>query len=280
MAFKDLTGMRFGRLTVQRRAENNKWGQAQWICLCDCGNEAKVDAGNLTKGKTQSCGCLWKEKAGRKPAADLSGQRFGKLVAIERVNQKGERPKWLCKCDCGNEKVVSSCGLLNGRTKSCGCLTSEKNIERSTTHGCTKSRLYRVWIGMKSRCENDKRECYKNYGGRGISVCEGWKDFSVFREWALSTGYDETAAHGVCTLDRIDVNGDYCPENCRWVTMKTQCRNKRGNRFIEFNGDRKTVAEWSEITGMEYNTLLRRINAGWDAERALTTPPQCEEGAT
>ena len=272
MAFKDLTGMRFGRLTVQRRTENNKWGQAQWICLCDCGNETKVDAGSLTKGNTQSCGCLRKERARRNTAADLAGRRFGRLTAIERVNEKGERPKWLCRCDCGAEMVASSCDLLRGSVKSCGGLAREKTIERSETHGGSKTRLYQVWINMIRRCENKGRYAYKNYGARGISVCKEWKNFSTFREWALSTGYDETAAHGVCTLDRVDVNGDYCPENCRWVTMKAQCRNKRGNRIVEFNGVKKTVAEWSEITGIEYNTLLRRINAGWDVGRALVPP--------
>lgn len=271
MAFKDLTGMRFGRLVVQKRAENNKWGQAQWICLCDCGNETKVDAGNLVKGKTQSCGCLQKESARRNSAADLTGRRFGRLIVVKRVNQKGERPKWLCKCDCGQEKIISSCSLLRGSSNSCGCLAKEKNVSRSTTHSGSNSRLYHVWIDIVRRCENPGRGAYKNYGGRGISICAEWKDFSVFREWAMSTGYDENAEHGICTIDRIDVNGDYAPDNCRWVTMKIQCRNKRGSHIVEYNGEKKTVAEWSEITGINYNTLLRRINSGWDVERALTT---------
>lgn len=264
--------MRVGRLVVQKRAENNKRGQARWICLCDCGNETGVDSGNLVKSVTQSCGCLRKETARRNSAAELAGQRFGKLVAIERVNKKGERPRWLCKCDCGNTKIVPSGALLRGSSNSCGCLVKEKNISRSTTHNGSNSRLYQVWVNMTRRCENQSSDAYKNYGGRGISICEEWKDFSKFREWAISTGYDETAKHGVCTIDRIDVNGDYAPENCRWATAKTQCRNKRGNRFLELNGERKTVAEWSEITGIKYNTLLRRINAGWSVERALKTP--------
>lgn len=162
---------------------------------------------------------------------DLTGQRFGRLFVIEREgsdNQK--RVTWRCRCACGRETVVASSYLLSGNTKSCGCLRNEVLIKCSTKHGKRHTRLYDVWRNMKGRCYNPKNRKYDRYGGRGITICDEWKnDFQTFYEWAMANGYDENALFGECTLDRIDNQKGYSPDNCRWVGIKTQ-NNNRGVR--------------------------------------------------
>ena len=202
---------------------------------------------------------------------DLSGQRFGRLVVLERTGSKNNRPLWLCKCDCGNEKIVSTSGLKSGDTKSCGCLKQEKTIENNknkTTHGKSKTKLYNVWFDIKRRCYNPKRENYKDYGGRGIKVCDEWKNnFEKFYNWANENGYKEGLS-----IDRIDVNGDYEPKNCRWVDNYAQANNKTNNFLITYNGETHTATEWSNIVGIRADTILHRIKKhGWSIEKALTT---------
>lgn len=166
-------------------------------------------------------------------AIDLTGQKFGKLKVIRR-NGMNERRKalWLCKCDCGNEITAEGCLLRNGHIKSCGCL----RIQIITKHGYANhsrvDRLYRVWKQIKCRCKNPKVKEYKYYGGRGIKLCEEWNDYEVFRKWALSHGYDKDAEWGKCTIDRIDSNKNYEPDNCRWVDMKVQQNNKNKRGYL------------------------------------------------
>lgn len=225
---------------------------------------------------------------------DLSGQRFGKLVVIGRVpgyklpnGKSGVR--WKCVCDCGKETYSDSWSLTHGEKTTCGCnahdllsasmkRTHEKHPEiainfkkMATTHGESKTRLYRIWSGMKSRCVNPSCAGYENYGGRGITVCASWKnDFLSFKAWALSHGYDENAPRGQCTLDRVDVNGDYCPENCQWVPMKKQMQNKRNTHYITRNGETHSIAEWSQILGVPTNTLYSRAGwLGWPEDQVL-----------
>lgn len=162
---------------------------------------------------------------------DLIGRRFGRLTVISQQGSKkigkAWRRMWLCKCDCGKETTVPTINLTSGNTKSCGCLRPQSCSKNSKVHGGYGERLYYVWRSMKGRCNNQNDKRYDRYGGRGISVCEQWnKSYASFRDWALNNGYDEAAEYGKCTLDRIDNSGNYCPENCRWVDMAVQSRNR------------------------------------------------------
>jgi len=166
---------------------------------------------------------------------DLTGQRFGRLTVISECHEQQRRyVRWICQCDCGNTtQPIPGCHLRSGNTKSCGCLHNDELRERMTVHGKKRTRLYGVWNTMKNRCFNAQRKDYRYYGGRGITVCNDWKDnFQAFYDWAMANGYDPSAKQWECTLDRIDVNGDYTPENCRWVSMKEQSANKRAGHEV------------------------------------------------
>lgn len=166
---------------------------------------------------------------------DLTGQRFDRLVAVKRIGYKkrksGGYSIWECKCDCGKTTQVPLSALKTGNTRSCGCFQEENHQKLAAlhrTHGYSKTRLYVVWKQMKKRCNNPNNNVYKHYGAHGIKVCAEWENsFPAFREWMLEHGYDETAKRGKCTIDRIDPNGDYCPENCRVVDMVVQRHNRR-----------------------------------------------------
>lgn len=198
---------------------------------------------------------------------DITGQRFGKVVVIKYIGQS----KWLCKCDCGNQKIIDGRRLRKGDTKSCGCLSLEQakiNFQNNYyTHNLSKTHLYGIWKGIKNRCKNAKNPKYKIYGLRGISICDEWKnDFKLFYDWAINNGYKENLS-----IDRIDVNGNYEPNNCRWVTQKEQQRNRRNNHLISYNGETHCISEWAEIYKLKPLTLLARIKRGWSIEKALNT---------
>ena len=154
---------------------------------------------------------------------DLTGQRFGRLTVLERAGSKRSGATWLCICDCGETKIVESHNLVSGNTKSCGCYMRQRQSESNKTHGRSGTRLHRIWKAMHTRCYNEKFFAFKHYGGRGIRICDEWlQDFPAFERWAVSHGYRDDL-----TIDRIDANGNYCPDNCRWVTMAEQNQNKR-----------------------------------------------------
>lgn len=194
-----------------------------------------------------------------KPYQDLSGQKFGRLTVVEWCGNS----RWLCRCECGGEARCLTNNLKKGNSRSCGCAIREAHFK----HGMTNAPMYKVWIAMRRRCENPDHADYHNYGGRGISVCERWQDFSNFLAdmGSRPRGFD---------IDRRDNNGPYSPGNCRWVTRQRNLNNRRGNNRVEFRGVTKTVAEWAADVGMHEETLRRRILNGWSAERALTTPVQ------
>lgn len=199
----------------------------------------------------------------------MIGRKFGRLTVIESGGEHyfpggKHSDTWICKCDCGIIKTIFGYHLRSGRSKSCGC--SKKEGTRRT-HGKSHTKIYNIWHGMRERCNNKKHKNYKHYGGRGIKVCDEWNNsLDKFCEWAMANGYQEGL-----TIDRIDVNGNYEPSNCRWATMKEQNRNRRNNRYLTYNGKRKTMAEWSEITGLKDSTIQYRLDKiGWPVEKALT----------
>lgn len=194
---------------------------------------------------------------------DLTGQRFGRWLVLKRTsNDKRGEATWLCRCDCGEKKIVRGGTLRDGDSK--GCYSCYNRYAKSK-HGQTGTPLYQTWQAMIQRCEYPNRKGYKNYGGRGIKVYPGWrKDFIIFRTWALSHGYRH-----YLTIDRIDNGGDYSPDNCRFVTMAIQNRNSRNNRLVRIGNETKLLVEWAEQTGINYNTLWRRLNVGWPEDRLL-----------
>ena len=187
---------------------------------------------------------------------DVIGKKFNKLTVVKYIGVKNHNRQYLCMCDCGKQKIVRYSHLKNGSIKSCGCLLNNK---KSITHGLWhfNPRLYKIWQMMIDRCKNKKSKSYKYYGNRGINVCEKWHDAKKFMEWAIKNGYKDDL-----TIERIDVNGNYCPENCKFITKQEQTRNKRTNTIIEINGEKKCMAEWSEKMNIDYRTLLKRIKNG------------------
>ncbi len=200
---------------------------------------------------------------------DLTGKTFGRLTVIKRAeNGKGGHTRWLCQCECGNKTISQAPDLKSGHTQSCGCLSKEKAAKTLTKHGKYGTRIYNIWWSMKARCNNPKNISYSRYGGRGIKVCDDWDtSFEKFEKWSLESGYDDSLS-----IDRIDNDGDYCPENCRWASRKEQSNNTRRNRYVEYNGELRTIAELSEEYGINYATLEKRLALGWSVETAVTTP--------
>lgn len=210
---------------------------------------------------------------------DLVGQRFGRLVVLEKEKRNIPKTKrtcvwWRCECDCGSIVIVPTTRLVTGVTKSCGCYKADASAKRLTTHGHGHGeRLYGVWSTMKQRCYYVGSPSYANYGAKGITVCDEWlHNYDSFRSWALSNGYDETAIRGKFTVDRIDQSKGYSPDNCRLVDMQVQNSNKRSNVYLTLNGETATLAEMARRHNISDSTLRGRLNSGWSVEDALTKP--------
>lgn len=222
---------------------------------------------------------------------DLTGKRFGRLTVLrEDVGHRQKSGKlvrrWICQCSCGNIVSVGQRNLTRKeyRTISCGCYAREDRKERlkciATTHGHRKDRLYSVWCGMRNRCANESVPEYHVYGGRGIEVCSEWKnDYAAFRTWALDNGYDPTAKRGQCTIDRIDNDGNYCPENCKISTMKEQAQNKQNTRRYLWNDEYYTLSEIMAQSGTHLTRicLYKRLNRGMSVADALSIPLQSNQ---
>jgi len=194
---------------------------------------------------------------------DLTGKKFGRLTVVNYFGNKGKtKYYWNCVCDCGRKSIVQRGHLKNGKIKSCGCF----HIDKITKHNKSRTKLYHVFQCMKDRCFNKKSLLYKYYGERGITICNKWlKNYELFQQWAYDNGYKSGLS-----IDRINNNGNYEPSNCRWANAKTQNNNLRSNRFITLNGKTKTLTQWAEIIGIKAMTLTKRIENGWDIEKALT----------
>lgn len=202
---------------------------------------------------------------------DLTGKRFGRLVAIEKNGHKGRKILWHCKCDCGKEIDVMGVNLTTGHTLSCGCYKKERtSVIRGKHFGCN-TRLYNIWLGMKERCFQKNSETYKDYGERGITVCDEWlgeSGFKNFYDWAMNNGYSDELS-----IDRINVDGNYEPNNCRWATIKEQANNKTNSFNITYKGETKTLAQWAEKLDLPYKTLYARIHSyHWDVIEAFERP--------
>ena len=197
---------------------------------------------------------------------NLVGETFGRLTVLEKQPESKIKLKWICQCDCGKRTIVLGGGLKSGNTRSCGCLKMEGGRDGKITHGQSDSPTYKSWSDMKSRCNNPRKLDYPDYGGRGIQVCDRWMNsFSLF---LADMGFRPNGT----TLDRIDVNGHYQPDNCRWATQKQQQRNKRNTRNVLFRGRSRSLAEWAEGLHLPYDVLRYRLNAGWTPEEAFTKP--------
>ena len=197
---------------------------------------------------------------------DLTGKKFNRLTALQFAFIEKGKTYWNCICDCGKEKIVRADFLKYGRTKSCSCLNHEpKNIK--IVHGMSNTKLYGIWSGMKSRCKNPNDNKYRYYGSRGISVCDEWENFEPFLEWSIDNGYTKGLS-----IDRIDVNGNYEPSNCRWTTMKEQQNNKRNNVLLTYEGETRSIAQWANELGVRFGLLYGRLKKyDWNLELVISS---------
>ena len=250
----NMVGRAFGKLTVLSRSYNERRGEARWLCVCACGSQTVTAGHKLRSGHTRSCGCL------RPTLGDLTGQKFGQLTAIVRAENSRAHHRYECLCECGNTATVMAQDLSRGHTQSCGCLARFN----SQTHGGRYMPEYKVWSGMLTRCRNSNQNSFRHYGGRGVTVCERWLDFSNF---ISDMGHRPSAQH---QLDRINNDGDYEPSNCKWSTPIEQANNKRSNRRVTVRGvDFKSATEAARLYGVPPKRAQLRLRRGWTPEQTF-----------
>lgn len=254
-------GKKYNHLTiigsVPREIKNGKKERFKVECLCDCGNKriAKFEA--VRNGNIKSCGrckIIRDEKRAERYNVYI-GKKYNKLTIIDITYSPKSEIIAHCECDCGNRHITKLHDVLFGKVKSCGCYRTEKTIERSTKHGDASKRLYAIYIGMKKRCYVSNDDAYKYYGGRGIKICDEWlENYLNFKSWALDNGYTEEL-----TIDRINVNGNYEPSNCRWATIEEQANNKTDSVYIDYNGKSQTLRQWCDEFNLDYRLMVERF---------------------
>lgn len=264
-------GTRFGKLVIAGEPERIKIPNAlgwyyYYPCQCDCGTLKKIKSQPLLSGVTKSCRCLYKEAAkNRKSYIDLTGQRFGRLIALTRIAINGKPGRWLCQCDCGNQTEVAVNQLKSARTKSCGCL----RLDINKTHDGHKDPEYAIWSAIKSRCYNPKNKAYLNYGGRGIAMSNRW--LYSFENFITDMGKRPSSKY---SIERKDNDGNYDANNCKWATRDEQNRNSRHNVWITYGDETLCLKDWADKIGLHAGTLRSRLKKGWPVEKALTLPPR------
>lgn len=267
---EDLSGQTFGYWTVLEYV-GSKTHDSMWKCQCICGKIKDIRAGSLKSGNSKSCGCKSQQiikdggyvRKGTRTIPNLVGKRYGRLTVVSLMPHIIGKPvKWLCKCDCGNERIVDATLLYNGGATQ--CIECNKPFSYRKTY----PRICNIWGGIKDRCSNPLNDRYSDYGGRGIKICDEWSNsLEDFVKWALKNGYQDGL-----TIDRIDVNGNYEPDNCRWATAHEQANNTRKNVFITYNGETHSISEWSVITGINRSTLNYRYKHYKNIEDVFEKP--------
>lgn len=262
-----LIGSKKGKLTVVS-IEFSSVNTPMVICRCGCGGRAKITASDFVRRNEDGlmchqCHCILNGERKHKSHEIANGTKFNRLT-VESCRRVSGRLLYVCKCECGREVIAQGHDLKIGKVKSCGCY----HRDSITKHGMYKSKLYGVWSGMRDRCTNKNNICFSTYGGRGISVCKEWRNFKVFSKWAIEHGYYEGCN---LTIDRIDNDKGYCPENCRITTNEVQQNNRRDNHFVTYKGARMTIAQLARKSGLpDYVVRVRVIKNGLSPEEAVS----------
>jgi len=266
----NLSGQRFERWLVLDR-DNSKKGNSRFWCKCECGNMKSVPTRYLVSGESKSCGCFHKELTKTIHTKNLAGFKNNRWTIIER--DKSKQSRWFCLCECGVIRSLKGDAVLSGRSKSCGCLQKEivKSLRNNLKHGETGSRLWRIWAAIKARCTDTNQLAYKNYGGRGIMMCDEWANsYESFRDWARENGYADDL-----TIERKNVNGNYEPANCTFISRAEQARNKRTTVYLTAWSETKRLFEWLADERCTVPTTARirdRLNKGFTPEDAISKP--------
>lgn len=258
-----IIGRKYNKLTIIGLYSKDKNGRRLWRCHCDCGGEVKTTLRNLVDSKIKDCGCS-------EIKDNLVGKKFGNLTVVKLIPNNCERNCvrtniWLCKCYCGKELEVKGSDLTQRRITSCGCDKEEKREHLSLIK--QEKKLYQVYRSMRDRCNNPNHNDYKRYGGRGIKVCEEWNNrygFIAFYEWAIKNGYKDNLS-----LDRINNDGNYEPDNCRWATKKEQSQNTSTNVYAEYKGQQKVLQEWARVLNLNRNSIYYHYKKGRTIEEIV-----------